>query len=433
MTTAGRTVAYSAVTVALAMCSLVVFPLRFLQSMGIGGAITALTAAAVALTLLPALFVLFGERLGRVRPGRPREGRWYRHAHRVLRHPGLVALLTGRGADRAHRCPRSGPAGAGSTHACCRPRRAPARSNRRCGANTRSIARPPRSSPSTPGPPPEAELHAYAARLARGRRRGGRRPRPATSAAGTWQIDVTLAGEAIAPEAQRAIARHTGDLPSAFVTQLGGSGAEFTDQRAAIADSLPLALAILVGGTLLVLWLMTGSAVLPVMALAMNLLTVGAATGLLVLIFQDGTAPGPARVHLPGRHRTEQLPRAGGDRVRALDRLRGVPVHPHQGGPRPRRRGRASRSPWGSSGRGGSSPPRPCCWRWRSAPSPPRNVVFLKEIGVGAVAAVLLDAFVVRTLLVPALMGLLGELELVLAAAVAQTPRAGGGGRGDRS
>ncbi len=76
------------------MISLVVFPLRFLQSMGIGGAITALIAAAVALTLLPALFVLLGERLGKVRPGPPGAGRWYRHAHRVLRHPGVVALIT---------------------------------------------------------------------------------------------------------------------------------------------------------------------------------------------------------------------------------------------------------------------------------------------------------------------------------------------------
>ena len=69
------------VTVALAMISLVVFPLRFLQSMGIGGAITALIAAAVALTLLPALFVLLGARLGRGAAGPAGRGRWYGLAH----------------------------------------------------------------------------------------------------------------------------------------------------------------------------------------------------------------------------------------------------------------------------------------------------------------------------------------------------------------
>ena len=76
MSTAGRTVAYSAVTVAAAMASLLVFPLRFLQSMGLGGAIVALVAGTVALTVLPALFVLLGPRLGKVRPGPAREGRW---------------------------------------------------------------------------------------------------------------------------------------------------------------------------------------------------------------------------------------------------------------------------------------------------------------------------------------------------------------------
>ncbi len=76
------------------MSSLVVFPLRFLHSMGIGGAFTALIAAGVALTLLPALFVLLGPRLGHVRPGPPGEGRWYALAHAVLRHPGAVALVT---------------------------------------------------------------------------------------------------------------------------------------------------------------------------------------------------------------------------------------------------------------------------------------------------------------------------------------------------
>ncbi len=74
MRSAGRTVLYSAVTVAVAMSSLTVFPLRFLQSMGIGGVIVALTAAASALTILPVLFVLMGSRIGRVTPGDPRAG-----------------------------------------------------------------------------------------------------------------------------------------------------------------------------------------------------------------------------------------------------------------------------------------------------------------------------------------------------------------------
>ena len=60
MATAGRTVVFSALTVAAAMLSLVVFPQQFLKSIGIGGAVVALVAASVALLILPALFTRMG-------------------------------------------------------------------------------------------------------------------------------------------------------------------------------------------------------------------------------------------------------------------------------------------------------------------------------------------------------------------------------------
>ena len=69
---------------------------------------------------------------------------------------------------------------------------------------------------------------------------------------------------------------------------VGGTTAWFIDQKAAISAQMPLALAILVCVTLGTLFLMTGSVVLPLMALLMNLLTVAVGAGLLVLIFQDG-------------------------------------------------------------------------------------------------------------------------------------------------
>ncbi|HTY95452.1 MAG TPA: MMPL family transporter [Solirubrobacteraceae bacterium] len=405
MTTAGRTVAYSAVTVALAMCSLVVFPLRFLQSMGIGGALTALTAAGVALTLLPALFVLFGERLGRVRPGPPREGHWYRQAHRVLRHPGIVTVLT-----------------CGALIALTMP----AFATRWTGVDARVL--PPSTSarqveqalqreyPLDRSTPAFLAVHAGAADGARVRAYEGRLAAvggiadvtpPRYLGHRTWQIDATLAGEAIAPGAQRAIARMRA-LPAAFVTQLGGSGAEFTDQRAAIADSLPLALAILVGGTLLVLWLMTGSTVLPVLALAMNLLTVGAATGLLVLIFQDGRLQGPlAYTSQGGIEQSNYLVLAA--IAFALSTDYGVFVftrikEAHDEGEDARESVAIGLQRTGRIVTAAALLLAVAIGAFATS-----NVVFLKEIGVGAVAAVLLDAFVVRTLLVPALMGLLGE------------------------
>ncbi len=96
--TAGRTVAYSAVTVSTALITLTVFPLGFLKSMGIAGAIVSLVAGVASLVIAPALFALWGTKLAvrRRRPERPAEqGSWYRLAHAVMRRPLPVALATG--------------------------------------------------------------------------------------------------------------------------------------------------------------------------------------------------------------------------------------------------------------------------------------------------------------------------------------------------
>src|SRR5215217_5570161 len=103
--TAGRTVLFSAVTVAAALASLIVFEQRFLFSMGVGGVLVSLVAAAVALTILPALLAALGPRVNALAPARWRaamhrdaarleEGFWYRHSRRVMRRPGAVAAVT---------------------------------------------------------------------------------------------------------------------------------------------------------------------------------------------------------------------------------------------------------------------------------------------------------------------------------------------------
>ena len=95
--TAGHVVAFSAITVACALAALIVFRQRFLYSMGVGGALCALIAAAVSLTLLPALLGMLGERVNAGGPRRwkeaiarearaERSGFWYRHSQRVMRH-----------------------------------------------------------------------------------------------------------------------------------------------------------------------------------------------------------------------------------------------------------------------------------------------------------------------------------------------------------
>src|SRR6185436_15291066 len=81
-------------------------------------------------------------------------------------------------------------------------------------------------------------------------------------------------------------------LPSRFDVRVGGDAAEFMDQQASIAAHLPTAIVLLCGLTMIVLWLMTGSVVLPLKAVVMNALTVGAALAPLTLIYQHGHLTG---------------------------------------------------------------------------------------------------------------------------------------------
>src|SRR5204863_2118109 len=103
--TAGRTVLFSSVTVAAAIASLAIFPQRFLYSMGIAGALVALLAAALALTVLPALLAVLGPRVNALAPKRLQRaadrdarpeasGFWYRLSQFVMRRPGRIAALT---------------------------------------------------------------------------------------------------------------------------------------------------------------------------------------------------------------------------------------------------------------------------------------------------------------------------------------------------
>jgi RND superfamily putative drug exporter len=100
MTHAGRSVIVSGSTVAVGLLSLVVIPLPFIRSMGIGGMLIPLVSVITAITLLPALLATFGTKINRLRVmpkrfvdhGHPEDGAWGRWARFVLRHPWPVAL-----------------------------------------------------------------------------------------------------------------------------------------------------------------------------------------------------------------------------------------------------------------------------------------------------------------------------------------------------
>ena len=105
----GRTVLFSSLTVAGALASLLVFPQRFLYSMGIGGALVALIAAAIALLVLPAVLALLGERVNSLSPAflHRRAERRRAPGHRGLLVPALAARDALPGPDRDRRARRS--------------------------------------------------------------------------------------------------------------------------------------------------------------------------------------------------------------------------------------------------------------------------------------------------------------------------------------
>ena len=177
-----------------------------------------------------------------------------------------------------------------------------------------------------------------------------------------------------------------------------------------------VALAILGATTLMILFFMTRSVVLPIKALVMNLLTLSAAFGLLVLVFQDGRLEWLLRFDSPGAIESVPAGAAVRGRVRPVHRLRRVPARAYQGAARrgAARTRRRSRSGLQRTGRIVTFAALLMVIAIGCFVT--AQIIFIKQLGFGVAVAVLIDATIVRALLVPALMRLLGRLELVGAA-----------------
>jgi uncharacterized membrane protein YdfJ with MMPL/SSD domain len=406
MATAGRTVVFSALTVAAAMLSLVVFPQQFLKSIGIGGAVVALIAASVALLILPALFTRMGPRLmPRGGVTNPAETRWARLTASVLRRPGTIAAVTA-AAMVLVALPTLRAQWTGVDAGVLPPSHSARAVDDRLSADYPQLSSDPVviavHAPAGAG----AAVERYAARVARvdGVRSVSA---PQRLDGSTWRIDAVVPGSPLDDTAQSAV-KGIRALAPPFAVDVGGNAALFADGRAAIAAGLPIALTILVVTTLVLLWLMTGSAVLPIKALVMSFLTLGVTTGALVLIFQDGrfesllgyTSSG-------GIEESDFLVLAA--IAFAISTDYGVFVL----GRIKEAHDRGVSQPWaittgiGATGRLVSAAAILLAVAMGAFAT--SQIVFIKEIGVGAVVAVLVDAFVVRALLVPSLMALLGD------------------------
>jgi trehalose monomycolate/heme transporter len=224
---------------------------------------------------------------------------------------------------------------------------------------------------------------------------------------GTWQLGAIAAGDPSGPTAQRVV-RQIRALPAPFDVRVGGGAAEFVDQQAAIGSRLAPAGALLVALTLLVLWLMTGSALLPVKAVLMNALTVGAALSPLVLIYQGGHLQGLLGYTANGGvEPTDFLVAAA--TVFALSTDYGVFLlsrikEGHDAG-LPDREAVAT----GLARTGRVVTAAAILLAVAIGAFSTSSISFIQQIGVASATGVLIDAFVVRTLLVPSLMALLGR------------------------
>ena len=405
MATAGRTVAFSAATVAAAMVTLVVFPQDFLKSMGIAGAIVAVVAALASLVISPALFAIWGERLA-LRRGRGADDEgaaWHRLAHAVMRRAKLVAPLTAL-AMLALSLPALTVAWSAIDSSVI-----PEGKSARTVAdavNRGEAAKSPMVMAVSAPEGARAEVQAFAGRVAAVD--GIERVAPVQDlGSGTWQVSAIATGDPSGPAAQDAVEAIRA-LPVPFDVKVGGGAAEFVDQQAAIGSRLLLAVALLVGGTLIVLWLMTGSVVLPVKAVLMNALTVGTALTPLVLIYQGG--------HLTGL--LGYTPNGGVEPsdflvtaaiVFALSTDYGVFLLGRIKEARDSGLPDSEAVATGLARTGRVVTAAAILMAVAIGAFSTSSISFIQQIGVATATGVLVDAFVVRTLLVPSLMTLLGR------------------------
>src|SRR6266516_1569732 len=372
MRTAGRTVLFSAATVAVALVALLVFPLYFLRSFGYAGIAVVALAAVGALVVLPALLAVLGRRIDALRLpfGRPAarpaatpqraaapaagadrtvrpagsaqapeagSGAWHRIAMAVMRRPvpiatAVVAVLlvlgapflgvrfglpddrvlptsassrqvadairgdftardadalqvvaTGTGAPAAvaaeidgYASSLSGLPGVARVDAMT----GSYAGGHKLASRPQATAQAPASTPAPASAP--AQAPASAPVPAAGAQAGGR----FVAGSATW-LRVVPTVEAYSSAGENLVERVRA-LPAPFGVDVGGPSAQLVDTKAAISDRLPMAVAVIAGATLLLLFLMTGSLVIPIKALILNLLSLSAVYGAMVFIFQDG-------------------------------------------------------------------------------------------------------------------------------------------------
>ncbi|MFF8641272.1 MMPL family transporter [Streptomyces sp. NPDC015345] len=311
MRTVGRTVLFSAGTVVVCLAALLLFPLGFLRSLALAGISVVVLAAVATRVVLPAMLLVIGGRIDRLDPFAPlrrgaradRSPSWSRVARLATGRPvlagGCAALfLLALAVPFTH-------ARFGVTDERVLPEKAESHATAtRVGREfplpwTRTLAV---LLPDTDAVDQRQALDAYARRVsalptagevgtALGTYRDGRRTTgPSMDAllhvtnGSTW-LSVTADGP---PSADEPLVRELRALPSPGRHQVSGRPARVLDTKDAVLGALPAAAALVVGAVLLLLFLFTGSVLIPVKAVIMGALSLSATFGAMVYVFQDG-------------------------------------------------------------------------------------------------------------------------------------------------
>jgi uncharacterized membrane protein YdfJ with MMPL/SSD domain len=416
MNTAGRTVLFSSLTVAAALASLMVFPQRFLYSMGLGGALVALLAATIALTVLPAVLALLGNRVNSLSPAflqrraereatETESGFWYRLSRFVMRRPIPIATAT------AVFLIVLGIPFYSLKFTSVDAQVLPDSASARQVDNVMRAEFPPfRDTPvlAVVENASDVSLKVVGREIAGVQGITAVQP-PIHLPNGDAVIQAYQGSSYISDESRNAIK----DIralpePDGSTVLVGGAAAHFIDLQSSLESHAPIALAIVIVATLIVLFLMTGSVILPVKQLVMNALNLSATFGILVFIFQDGRLEG--LLDYQGQGALEQtMPILLFAVVFGLSTDYGVFLlsrikEAHDSGIKS-----SEAVAVGLERTGRIVTAAALLFAIAIGAFATSQIIFIKENGVGTALAVLIDASLIRALLVPSLMELLGD------------------------
>lgn len=405
---AGRTVVFSAVTVAIAMSGLFFFPATFMRASGAAGISVVVLCLAVATTLVPALCALWARRLVRGRAEQVRDdGAFARLAGRVQRAPWLVIVLV-LAALVAMALPATRMEVTSSGTELL-----PVGSDQRAFFAELAEDYPQLATPDVQvvTTADESQVRAWAQDEATALphvdsaevSEVGTTPDDET----VLTVDLRTSDEPLGDDS-RALAAHLRTDGPPFEAHIGGQASGLADFVDSLVDRAPWAIGTVILATFVLLFLMTGSVVVPIKALVMNVVSLGASLGVLVWVFQDGhlsglldfDSVGAVEVSIPVLVLAFAFGLSMDYEVFLLSRI--VELH-EQGRPTDE----AVRLGLQRSGRIITSAALLMVIVFSGFVL--AQILAVKQTGVALVVAIIIDATLVRMLLVPATMSVLGE------------------------